>query len=66
MPTCLILEGDTETMNKEGAKFWITCPHCKQKFGIDPKIIIKYADRLINRLESKIQERAKEIRDAGR
>jgi len=53
-------------MNKEGAKFWITCPHCKQKFEIDPKIIIKYADRLINRLESKIQERAKEIRDAGR
>lgn len=35
-------------MNKELMKFWVTCPKCKQKFGVEPKVVMKYLERVID------------------
>jgi len=48
-------------MNKQLMKFWITCPKCKQKFGVKPEIVIKYMDRLFGELESRIQKKGQEL-----
>lgn len=36
-------------MNKEKMKFWIACPKCGQKFGVEPKLVMKYIGRVIDR-----------------
>lgn len=41
-------------MNKELMKFWITCPKCKHKFGIEPRIIMKYLERVMDKTGKKI------------
>ena len=28
-------------------KFWITCPRCKRKFGVDAVIVWKYLERIL-------------------
>jgi len=28
-------------------KFWASCPHCKKKFGVEPKFITMYLKRVI-------------------
>jgi len=33
-------------MSKEKMKFWITCPSCKRKFGIDKAVVLKYLKRV--------------------
>ena len=42
-------------------KFWITCPKCKQKFGVKPEIVMKYMDRLFGEIESRIQKKGQEL-----
>ena len=34
-------------MRKIQMKFWASCPHCKKKFGIEPKFITMYLKRVI-------------------
>ena len=31
----------------EKRKFWVTCPDCKRKFGVNPGVVLKYMNRLI-------------------
>ena len=49
-----------KTMNKELMKFWLTCPFCKKKFGIDYSIVMKYIDRLFSSLGEDIKKKAEE------
>lgn len=53
-----------KTMNKELLKFWVTCPDCKRKFGVDPFIVLKYVDRLFNELGDRIKERGEQLEKA--
>jgi len=41
-------------MNKELLKFWITCPDCKKKFGVEPKLVMKYIGRVIDQHKRKV------------
>jgi len=34
--------------NSQLMRFWITCPDCKRKFGVGPKIVMKYIGRIID------------------
>lgn len=41
-------------------KFWVTCPHCKRKFGVDAMVVAKYLDRLFDQMAKFIEERRTE------
>ncbi len=42
-------------MSNEPLKFWITCPDCKQPFGVEPRAILQYLNRV---LDARMGERA--------
>ena len=42
-------------MSNEPLKFWITCPSCKQPFGVEPRAILQYLNRV---LDARMGERA--------
>ena len=35
-------------MNQEKNRFWVTCPFCKKKFGVNSEKVLKHVDRLVN------------------
>ena len=35
-------------MSNEQLKFWITCPNCKHPFGVEPRAILQYLNRVLN------------------
>ena len=35
-------------MSNEQLKFWITCPNCKQAFGVEPRSILQYLNRVMD------------------
>jgi len=37
-------------MSNEQLKFWITCPNCKQAFGVEPRSILQYLNRVLGAL----------------
>jgi hypothetical protein len=41
-------------MKKGTLLFWVSCPDCKRKFGIEPKYIFKYIDRMIDHEKHRI------------
>jgi len=47
-------------MDNNLMKFWLTCPFCQKKFGIDPYIVMKYIDRLFSSLGREIKRKADE------
>ena len=51
-------------MNNDKRKFWITCPKCKHKFGVEPELIFKYLDRLLGQVDRQL-ERNKERMKKG-
>ena len=53
-------------MNQEKKKFWITCPYCKEKFGVSPAIVMKYMDRLFGLVHSEIKTGYKKAEQKNR
>ena len=49
-------------MSHEQLKFWITCPNCKQAFGVEPRSILQYLNRVLDARMSEKPERAGENR----
>lgn len=35
-------------MNKAKLMFFVSCPECKRKFGVEPKYILMYLSRIID------------------
>lgn len=35
-------------MNKTKLMFFVSCPECKRKFGVEPKYILMYLSRIID------------------
>lgn len=35
-------------MPNEQLKFWITCPDCRKPFGVDPRFVLQYLNRVID------------------
>jgi hypothetical protein len=33
-------------MDREQRKFWVTCPHCRKAFGVEPRFVMKYLERV--------------------
>jgi len=46
-------------MTNEKTDFWITCPDCKRKLGVSPKIVLKYVDRLFTEATDKFAKETK-------
>lgn len=42
-------------MSHDQLKFWITCPDCKRPFGVEPRAILQYLNRV---LDAQMGERA--------
>ena len=42
-------------MSNDPLKFWMTCPDCKHPFGVEPRAILQYLNRV---LDAKMGERA--------
>lgn len=42
-------------MSHDPLKFWITCPNCKHPFGVEPRAILQYLNRV---LDARMDERA--------
>lgn len=36
-------------------KFWITCPKCKQKFGVSPAMVMKYFERILGEHKNELE-----------
>jgi hypothetical protein len=49
-------------MSNEQLKFWITCPNCKQAFGVEPRSILQYLNRVIDTRMNEKPESAGENR----
>lgn len=50
-------------MSNDQLKFWITCPNCKTPFGVEPKYILQYLNRVIDaKAGGALRERAGENR----
>jgi len=45
-------------MNKHLLKFWVTCPKCKQKFGVNPETVLYYLDRLFEWLKETMAKKS--------
>ena len=37
-------------MSHDPLKFWITCPNCKTAFGVEPRAIVQYLNRVLGAL----------------
>lgn len=37
-------------MSHDQLKFWITCPNCKTAFGVEPRYILQYLNRVLGAL----------------
>ena len=37
-------------MSHDQLKFWITCPDCKHVFGVEPRAIVQYLNRVLGAL----------------
>ena len=35
-------------MSNEQLKFWITCPDCQKPFGVEPRFILQYLNRVMD------------------
>lgn len=35
-------------MSNEQLKFWIKCPDCRKPFGVDPRFVLQYLNRVID------------------
>ena len=46
-------------MDKQRLNFFLTCPSCKRKFGVEPEVVFKY----VHRLSEEIQETKKELNE---
>jgi hypothetical protein len=42
-------------MKKTPMKFWASCPHCKKKFGVEPKFITMYLKRVIENYKDRFK-----------
>ncbi len=49
-------------MSNEQLKFWITCPDCKKPFGVEPRYILQYLNRVLDARMSEKPESAGENR----
>ena len=39
-------------------KFWIACPKCKHKFGVNPETVLYYFDRLFEGLKESMSKKS--------
>ena len=46
---------------KERLKFWITCPECGHKFGVDSDTVFKYVDRVLEDLTESFESAAEDF-----
>ena len=53
-------------MSTERRKFWVTCPSCKHKFGVNATTVFKYVDRVVAELANDLQKAAKKQTNRGR
>lgn len=49
-------------MSNDPLKFWMTCPNCKQAFGVEPRAILQYLNRVLDARMNEKPERAGENR----
>ena len=45
-------------------KFWITCPRCKHKFGVDVGVVFKYLERILGQHPKPYLEAVAEIAES--
>jgi hypothetical protein len=43
-------------MSNQQLKFWITCPNCKTAFGVEPRAIPQYLNRVLGALAAETPE----------
>ena len=43
------------------SQFFVTCPHCKRKFGVAPEVVLNYVDRLFTKVWRNIEKSAKKM-----
>ena len=51
-------------MRKIQMKFWASCPHCKKKFGVEPKFIVKYLKRVIDNYKDRFKNMHEMLEEA--
>ena len=51
-------------MRKIQMKFWASCPHCKKKFGVEPKFIIMYLKRVIDNYKDRFKSMHEMLEEA--
>ncbi len=52
-------------MEEQGSKlnFWISCPKCKERFGIKAELVFKFLDRLLEELEKELKVELKKAKE---
>jgi len=48
-------------MDKQRLNFFLTCPSCKRKFGVEPEVVFKYVHRLSEEIQGKKKQLNEEV-----
>jgi hypothetical protein len=51
-------------MNTQQRKFWVTCPQCRKAFGVEPRFVMKYLERIISQFRQRFNGLAELIESA--
>lgn len=60
-------------MNKAKLMFFVSCPSCKRKFGVEPKYIMMYLSRVVahyktrfGRISEMLEAAQSDVKSAGK
>jgi len=53
-------------MNKAKLMFFVSCPKCGRKFGVEPKYIMMYLSRIIDNYKDRFQRISEMLQAAQR
>ncbi len=51
-------------MSSDRHKFWVTCPSCSEKFGVNASTVFKYVNRIVADLQDGTGKQTKRGRSA--
>jgi len=51
-------------MNQSRLQFFVTCPSCKSKFGVNPEVVLKYLDRVLGEYAREFERVEKRLRES--
>lgn len=53
-------------MNKAKLMFFVSCPECRRKFGVEPKYILMYLTRVIDHYKNRFKRISEMLQAAQR